>query len=91
MMVEEEMSLQEAIQLTLALEESERYAKEEAANRSKLRVPVPFHLKYLIVARRTAHQADRSQGYHLQVYLTVLWRMYAQSEAPPSSSCWVDL
>ncbi|EIE23223.1 hypothetical protein COCSUDRAFT_66228 [Coccomyxa subellipsoidea C-169] len=37
MMVEEEMSLQEAIQLTLALEESERYAKEEAANRSKLR------------------------------------------------------
>ncbi len=55
MMVEEEMSLQEAIQLTLALEESERYAKEEAANRSKLRVPVPFHLKYLILARRTAH------------------------------------
>lgn len=35
---DEEMSIQEAIQLSLALEESERYAKEEAAARSKLQV-----------------------------------------------------
>jgi len=35
---EEEMSIEEAIQLSLALEESERCAKEEAAARSKLQV-----------------------------------------------------
>ncbi|KAK9907292.1 hypothetical protein WJX75_000842 [Coccomyxa subellipsoidea] len=36
--MEEEMSIQEAIQLSLALEESERYTKEEAANRTKLQL-----------------------------------------------------
>ena len=47
------MSIQEAIQLSLALEESERYAKEEAANRTKLQVRRHLHTSVTVSAEQT--------------------------------------
>ena len=46
------MSIQEAIQLSLALEESERYAKEEAANRTKLQVRRHLHTSVTVSAEQ---------------------------------------
>ena len=51
--MEEEMSIQEAIQLSLALQESERYAKEEAANRTKLQVRRHLHTSVTVSAEQT--------------------------------------